>query len=240
MVLSAVVENQTKSSVDGNSYTTGSVTPTNAALYVVFVVGRTGNVAHRVPTLTGTNGWNTTWTRVSAAQAIYSFSAINRCGTEVFWGIASSGTAGTLTFDYGAGTNYLSGTIHILRIDGGPNTTSPIGVTGSAHDDTGSATTVTATLTGTPAVTSIVVACASSDIGTGPLTPSSGYATLGTFQIPDTGCSQPEYDEAPSSTSVGATFAVADICAISAVEVLMASTVPTPIQRIGPDRRAGN
>jgi hypothetical protein len=226
-VLVPVVAAQFVDGTDLTSYTTGSLTPTSGALYLAFVVGRTSDVAYRAPTLIGTNGWNVTWTRVPAATAIYRFAGIDRGGTDVFWGVASSAVAGTLTFDYGAGSNLKAGTLHLIRIDGGPNTTAPIGATATNHIDVNTGNTISAILSATPATTSLIVACSFSDLNTGTMTPGSGYTALGSVQVGGSaGVSQPLYDEAPTSSTVGATWSANDILALSAVEIRKAG-VPT-------------
>jgi hypothetical protein len=224
-LLSAVVEAQYTDTADLTSYTTGSITPVSGALYIAFARARVPGIPYRTPTLVGTNGWNVTWTRIPAAQSVYQFVGIDRGGIDVFWGVASSAVAGTLTFDYGAGTAMTTGTLHLIRIDGGPDTTAPIGATASAHDDTATVSSLNATLTALPRSTSIVVACSQSDLNTGTMTPGTGYTTLGTVQVGGSaGISQPEYDRDPTSTTVGATWSGNDIISISAVEV----RVPVP------------
>jgi hypothetical protein len=242
--LTAVVESQFRA-YTATAFTTGSITPVASSLYIAFTIGRTQNVPHRVPTMTGTNGWNVPWTRVPAATAIYIFpvvTPIDRAGTDVFWAVAANGTAGTINWDYGSGSNYAAGTLHLIRIDGGPDTVNPIGATASANTGGNTPTSLNATLTATPASTSIVVACGSSDLNSGTMTPGANYTSLGSMQQGNAlGITQTEYDEAPTSTTVGVTFDGADIIAVSAVEVLIAggatarpatiaavASVPTP------------
>lgn len=225
-----VVATQFTDAVDRTAYTTGSLTPTSGALYLAFVVGRTADVAYRIPTLTGTNGWDVPWTRIPASQAIYRFTSVDRGGVDVFWGIASSAVAGTLTFDYGAGTSLRAGVLHLIRIDGGPNLSSPIGATATNHIDVATGAVINATLSATPATSSVVVACCMSDLNSGSMTPSTGYANLGSMQNPvNTGISQPMYDEAPTLTTLGTTFSGNDIMALAAVEVRKATTGPFPV-----------
>lgn len=229
---------QSTFSVDATSFTTSSSSPTSGALYVVFGVGRLGPITTaRNPTLSGTNGWNTTWTKVAAAQAIYGFSG-DRCQTDVWWGIASSGSAGTITIDYIEAGNYAAATINVIQIGGGPNLGTPVGATGTAHDDTGSASNVSATMTGTPAASSIVVACGATDVGAATPTAGSGYALFSTTSNPDAGSSALEFDATSPSATVAMSWSAADILSISALEIVEGP--PTPIPRVGPDRRAGN
>jgi hypothetical protein len=220
MALAAVVENQFTDGVDRAAYTSGSITPVAGALYVAFFVGRTNNLPYVHCEVTGTNGWSGYWNEVKEAQAVYNFAGLTRCGMSAYWTLATSGVAGTIRFAYPNVPILRAGTMHLLRIDGGPSLTAPVGVTGSAHDDTGSAAVITATLTGTPRTDSIIVACAMSDLNSGTMTPTAPYANLGSMQVPiNTGISQPMFDEAPVSATVQTTFSGADINALSAVEI---------------------
>jgi hypothetical protein len=223
MALAAVMESQLVDIADLTSYVTGSITPTNGALYLAFIVGRmndTPNVPYRCPTLVGTNGWDAPWARVPSAQAVYRFTGLDRCGVNVWWGIASGAVAGTLTFNYGPGPVYRCGVLHLVRIDGGPSLSDPIGAVASEHYDVGDKTFLEATLSRDPKPDSIVVACSASDLTGGVGTAGANYTLLGSPAQPGgAGSSQMEYDEAPVNPKVGMTWNAADILSISAVEV---------------------
>ena len=230
MALTATVARQAFFSVDATSFTTASTTPVSGALYVAFVTERTNDAIYRTPTVSGTNGWNTTWTRVPAAQSIYLFNSGTSQvgGVDVFWGIAASGTAGTITTDYGTGTNMNSHTIHLIQVGGNVNTVNPIGGTASDHhsnvvDMSG----INTKLTRMPARNSLILACGRIDLNAAEIViPGPGFTILGATQDADTGLSTAEFNAAPTHASVGiywnrpAPFSPFDIMSISAVEIV--------------------
>ena len=78
----------------GTTLAGNSVTPVSGDLYIVAVAHAHASVG--TPTLTGTNGFSVTWTQVATRADAGSAQRIT-----VFRGVASSGTAGVLTADFG-------------------------------------------------------------------------------------------------------------------------------------------
>jgi hypothetical protein len=105
------------SNTDATSYATASITPTNGGMILAFVTSFFGGTP-AIPTLSGTNGLNTTWTQLNTATI---GSDLRLTG---FWGVASSGTAGVLTFDFGAETE-LAAVWHVLYVTN-VNLTTPV------------------------------------------------------------------------------------------------------------------
>src|SRR5262245_38846789 len=99
MTLTATVATQFLDNVDRTTYTTGILTPTSGALYAGYFCSRTNDInAYKIPAVSGTNGWSGTWTRIPDANAVYRFANVDRGGCDFFWTVATSGTAGTITF----------------------------------------------------------------------------------------------------------------------------------------------
>ena len=87
------------STVDTDTYTTASVTPLSGQLVLAAVHSAMSVGTDTIPTLSGTNGWNVTWTQVATVD--YRTSGNERRVT-LFRGVPSSGTAGTLTTAFSA------------------------------------------------------------------------------------------------------------------------------------------
>lgn len=79
------------------TYTTSSYIPVFGETVLILVTNRKGTAAD-IPTLTGTGGWNTTWTEIKTRAA--GGSALTRA--TLFRGIPVSGTGGTLTATFSA------------------------------------------------------------------------------------------------------------------------------------------
>jgi hypothetical protein len=86
-----------QSSVDGTSFTTASTTPadtTSPIITVIVSLCAAGNIGD--PTVTGTNGMNTTYTKVATIDRG------TTCRVTVWVCYPASTTAGTQTFSFGA------------------------------------------------------------------------------------------------------------------------------------------
>jgi hypothetical protein len=121
-----------------SSYTTASITPTAGDLMLVAVNTRKGSTPE-VPTLTGTNGLNVTWTLINSG--LTSGSVLQRIA--LFRGIPSSNTAGMFTADYG-GVNQSQCNILVVSFSGVDTATNQ-GVVQDANN-TASSGTCTVTL----------------------------------------------------------------------------------------------
>jgi hypothetical protein len=80
------------------TYTTGSGTPVSGQVCYVFVSNRKTTAAEVITSLTGTGGFNTTWTQIHEDQT----GGSNLSRGALFRGVCSSGTAGTLTATFAA------------------------------------------------------------------------------------------------------------------------------------------
>ena len=83
-----------------SSYTTSSSTPGSGKLCIVSVTQAVSGTP-TTPTLSGTGGYNVTWTQVRTTN--YDTSGTQRRLT-VFRGVTASATAGTITVDFGGQT----------------------------------------------------------------------------------------------------------------------------------------
>ena len=97
---------------DNPTLTSSTNTPVNGAAYVVTVASRITSGAPAAPTLSGTNGWNVTWTQRQTQQEGIS---PNDLRITVFDGVASSGTAGTITASWGV-TDQQNMALEIVRL----------------------------------------------------------------------------------------------------------------------------
>lgn len=97
----------------------GSWTPVNGELVLVAVGNRKGAGTADTPTVTGTNGWNVTWTQVDTQ--LHGGNTLNR--QTLFRGVASSGTAGTFTVDF-AGVNQAQCGVVVVSFSGVDQATS--------------------------------------------------------------------------------------------------------------------
>lgn len=104
----------TQGSATGGSPVTASITPTSGQTALVFA---SNNQANPV-TVTGTNGWNVTWTRTVAERTT---GGSPSCLIGVYRGIPSSGVAGTLTLST-PGPGFQQNGWVIVQL-GGVNTT---------------------------------------------------------------------------------------------------------------------
>ncbi len=86
---------------DDTSIPSSTNTPVSGAAYVVFVTSRITSGAPAAPTLSGTGGWSVTWTQRQTQQEKNSPDEVR---ITVFDGVASSGTDGVITADWGAVT----------------------------------------------------------------------------------------------------------------------------------------
>src|SRR5690348_149654 len=100
------------SNVDATSYATASVSPTNTR-FLYAVVTTLKATAPDTPTASGTNGFNGTWTQIGTTVTLQT-PAGNFIGISRFWSIATSGTAGVLTFDF-AGNTQLAAVWDVIQ-----------------------------------------------------------------------------------------------------------------------------
>lgn len=84
----------TASGLTVTTLASASITPVNGTLYLVAVANVHASVG--TPTLSGTNGFSVTWTQVTTRADAGSVERLT-----VFRGVASSGTAGVITADFG-------------------------------------------------------------------------------------------------------------------------------------------
>lgn len=89
------------SATDATTFANTSTTPVSGRLYLVSVVN-TKATTPDAPTLSGTNGFNVTWTQI--ATVLFNTIASPTQRLTLFWGIASSNTAGVITSSYGGNT----------------------------------------------------------------------------------------------------------------------------------------
>ncbi len=137
-----VVDGTIDDNTNGATFATGSISPTNGAMYLICVVNRRGGSLPTTPTVAGTNGWNTTWTQVVTGTFGFGGGA-NTKRMTIFRGVASSGTAGVVTISHG-GTNQTSEQAIILRMPLVDTTTNQ-GVVQAPVVASGTGTTFTAT-----------------------------------------------------------------------------------------------
>lgn len=124
-----------------SSYPTSTITPVSGQIIVAAVASLKATTPD-TPTVSGTNGFNGTWTQVGTTVTIQT-PAGNFIGLSVFWTLASSGVAGVVTFAFG-GNNQLA-MLYDLVTSPFVNTTTPV-VQSKTATDTSAATTLSVTL----------------------------------------------------------------------------------------------
>lgn len=120
----------------------GNWTPISGEAVYILVGNRKGTGTADTPTLTGTNGWNVTWTQVATITT--GGSTLNRA--TLFRGVPSSSVAGKLTADFG-GTNQAQCGIVVVSCAGVDQATNQ-GVVQSATDSAAVNGALAATLSG--------------------------------------------------------------------------------------------
>jgi hypothetical protein len=121
MALAAIAKIINVSSVDATTFSNTSITPTSGRLYIVCVVNSKGTTPD-TPTLSGTNGFNVTWTQI--ATITFNTIASPNARLTAFWGIASSSSAGVITSAYAGNTQ--TGFCQTIDEFTGFNATTPI------------------------------------------------------------------------------------------------------------------
>lgn len=129
------------SNTDATSYAAASVSPVSGQVIIAAVVSLKATTPD-TPTASGTNGFNGTWTQIGSTVTVQT-PAGNWIGLSLFWSVASSNTAGVLTFSFGGNTQ-LAGVWDILT---SPfiNTATPV-VQSKTATSTDSSTTMSITL----------------------------------------------------------------------------------------------
>lgn len=100
----------------GAAYATASVSPVDSALLLLFIEHSKASAPDVVSGLTGTNAFNVTWTEVVNRQFNTNASPLNNI--DVWWGIASGTTAGTITPAFGGNTQ-TGACWHLIQITTG-------------------------------------------------------------------------------------------------------------------------
>lgn len=116
------------------AYGWASMAPFSASQEAMVFVGSLKAGAPDTPALTGTNGWNATWTQVSSVQSVQT-PAGSFVGGAWFTGVPSSTTAGVLTATYGSNQ---SGSVGIIMQSPFVNATTPTVQSLAANDTTAS------------------------------------------------------------------------------------------------------
>jgi hypothetical protein len=106
------------STADLSTYTSASITPSSGTTYVLGVTSEVASGTANAPTVSGTNGWNVTWTQISTVT--YN-GGLNRI--TLFSGVASSSVAGTLSFAFGGQTQIGCAAIRTSGLAGFGGTT---------------------------------------------------------------------------------------------------------------------
>lgn len=99
------------SGTDSSSYTTAAFTPTSGNMYLYCVLNAKLSGEPEQPTITGTNGFNIQWNLIHTKLWDTSGSPLKRI--SVFWGIAISSNASTITAS--CGSNTQSGWVVIVN-----------------------------------------------------------------------------------------------------------------------------
>ena len=134
--LSFTLTDSAGDNVDRTSYAvpvTGSFTPVSGSLYYLFIWGGKATTPD-IPTVTGTNGWNATWTNEASVTFATIASPTKRL--TAFSGVASSSTAGVFTVDF-AGTTQLGIAWSLIQVTGNAASGYTVQVkTGNANNPT--------------------------------------------------------------------------------------------------------
>lgn len=141
MAISIVNKQAEQSATDAISFPNTSTTPVSGRLYIVSVVNNKGTTPD-TPTLSGTNGFNVTWTQIGTVTS--NTIAAPNARLTCFWGVASSNSAGVITSSYGGATQ--TGFCQFIDEVDGANTTTPIVVGNVVTNNADSATGVNCTL----------------------------------------------------------------------------------------------
>lgn len=147
------------SNTDGQTQATGSITPTSGYVYLaLFAAYNSGGSAPAQPTFTGTNGFNATWT---VAASVAGGTTIR---VTIAWAVAVSGSAGTITADYGSTQQAHAWAVYECPV---PNTsTTPI-TQSKTNSATGSSASFTVTLDNAVAKFGIVIAAMALNLTSG-------------------------------------------------------------------------
>lgn len=127
------------------TYSTSSLTPASGAVYTVSFGSVKNSGTPSDPSLAGTNGWNVTWNKLQSGT----YNTTNILRGTVWWGIASSGVAGTITATYTAATSD-SAVWHVIRWDGADSSGTIVQSTQAGGGATTS-TSLTVTMASAPA-----------------------------------------------------------------------------------------
>jgi hypothetical protein len=195
----------TQTTAAQSSYTFSPSAPIAGRLVCVLISTRKGSGTAGTPTLSGTNGFNATWTSVGNLTTTGS----NLCRCTLFRGIAASGTAGNLTADYG-GVNQAQCCISVVQFT---DALTSIGSEGVVQSNTGTAanTSATVTLGSAPAQNSYTVFFITGFSTTTAFTQESNYTTYNDG-FGGTACAISEWisnegqtpDQTPTGTVTGA------------------------------------
>lgn len=101
------------SNTDSNTYATGSASEVSGDTYLVgFVVKGPADADPTTGTVTGTNGYNGTWTSVGTSVA-----RVSNVGyrLSVYWSVATSNSAGVITYTAGSSEVELAGCVYLMR-----------------------------------------------------------------------------------------------------------------------------
>lgn len=128
------------SNTDATSYATASVSPTNGQI-VLGITASLKATTPDTPTASGTNGFNGSWNQINSTVTVQT-PAGNFIGLSAFWSLATSGTAGVVTFNY---TNTQLAGMWALITSPFIKTSNPI-VQSKTTTDTSAATTLSLAL----------------------------------------------------------------------------------------------
>lgn len=123
------------SNTDAASYAMASAAPINGRVHFACVLSLKGSTPD-TPTLSGTQGFNGTWTQIGSTVTLQT-PAGNWIGVSWFWSRATSGTAGVITAAFGGNTQL--GAVWWVGTGSFINTTTPTVQSGS-NTDTSSST----------------------------------------------------------------------------------------------------
>lgn len=116
------VLDQGQTSTDNTANAAGSSTPSSGEIELAFWLWSKATAPDAPTTVSGTNGFNATWTSINELGFNTNGSPTRRFGSR--WAVASSSVAGVLTWDWGANTQ--TGFAHHLCTVVGVNTTTPL------------------------------------------------------------------------------------------------------------------
>lgn len=110
------------SNTDATSYATASTAGASGHVVIAVVTNYKASTSTE-PTLSGTNGYGVTWTKIASVET--NSDGTHFCRITAFWGVLASAVAGVLTFSFGADTQ-LAAVWDVWDMGALINTTTPI------------------------------------------------------------------------------------------------------------------